>query len=531
MASAITEQRVVVVGAGMGGLAAALRLSAAGRQVTVVEAAAAPGGKMRHVSAGGRTFDAGPTVLTMKWAFDSLLEACGTTLDREIPMETAGVIARHYWDGGACLDLHADVADSVRAIRDFAGQRDADGYQAFARDSRRVFELLKDTFIDATRPNPITLSRRVGLSKPGALFALKPFSSLWSVLGDYFSDERLRQLFGRYATYCGSSPYLAPATLMLVAHVEQEGVWIPEGGMHAVARKFADLAVGLGAEFRYGAKVAEIVSNPDGRSVSGVKLEIGEFIPAGQVVFNGDAAALPRLLGRSNAKKRAGAKTARSQSALVLCGLAEPDGVPLAHHTVFFSENYRAEFDAVFDRGEAPRDPTVYVCAQDRTADGHRKGSATSDPVERIYCLTNLPPDGDRHDYTEQELNQCLTAMDRRMAANGLVLRRDRAAQVVTAPDTFEQLFPATGGGLYGQPSHGWMASFQRQGARSPLRGLYLAGGSVHPGPGVPMALLSGKIAAETLLTDHPSTGRSHPVVIAGGISTRPATAGATPSR
>jgi len=530
MASSPPQDRVIVVGAGMGGLAATVRLAAAGHSVLLVEAAAAPGGKMRQVSAGGAVLDAGPTVLTMKWAFDALLGACGTSLDKEVGLETADVIARHYWRGGACLDLHADPKESYRAIAEFAGRANADGYAKFAVDSRRVFELLKGSFIDATRPDPFTLSRRIGLSKPAALFALKPFSSLWTVLGQYFPDQRLRQLFGRYATYCGSSPFQAPATLMLVAHVEQEGVWIPEGGMHGVAKRFADIAEGLGADLRYDSRVAGICASEDGRSVTGVRLESGEFLPAAQVVFNGDVAALPQLL-KARPAGQAGRSRNRSQSALVVCGPAKPDGVPLSHHTVFFSDDYEAEFKAVFGRSAAPDDPTIYICAQDRSASGAAEAPQSAGPNERIYCLMNLPANGDRHAYTEQELDQCLKAMDRRLAANGLTLQRDPALQVLTGPDRFEQLFPATGGALYGQASHGWMASFKRQGARGALRGLYLAGGSVHPGPGVPMALLSGKIAAECLMSDHPLTKTSRPAAIAGGMPTRSAIAESTPSR
>lgn len=522
MGTAATEERIVIVGAGMGGLAAALRLASAGRPVLLLEASDAPGGKLRQVTAGGRVFDAGPTVLTMKWVFDDLLSVAGTCLEDEIALEKADILARHYWQGEACLDLHADHDANVEAVLEFAGRREADGYRRFAEDSRRIFGLLKDTFIDASRPNPVSLSRRIGLARPGALLALKPFATLWSALGGYFSDPRLRQLFARYATYCGSSPYHAPATLMLIAHVEQEGVWIPKGGMHALARRLCELATGLGVDMRYGSRVASIVTDTGGKRIAGIELADGEFIPAGQVIYNGDVAALPRLLGQGMRQDR----RQRSQSALVVCGPARPRGVRLAHHTVFFSEAYEDEFRAVFDRCQPPGDPTVYVCAQDRTASGVGDGTGKA---ERIYCLMNLPADGDRHTYTERELERCLTAMDRRLAANGLMLERDREAQVLTAPDRFGALYPATGGALYGQASHGWMASFSRPGARGPLRGLYLAGGSVHPGPGVPMAALSGKIAAECLMADRPWTGRFRPAAIAGGTSMRPVTADSSP--
>ncbi|MFO7483676.1 1-hydroxycarotenoid 3,4-desaturase CrtD [Oceanibaculum nanhaiense] len=515
-------QTIVILGAGAGGLAAAIALGAAGYRVLVLEAAAGPGGKLRQVTAAGQVYDAGPTVLTMKWVFDGLLARCGLRLEDGLPLTRADVIARHYWEGGASLDLFADPAESRRAIADFAGADNEEGFRRFTEDSARVFALLRDSFIDAARPNPVSLSRRIGLHRPGALFALQPFTTLWSALGRYFPDPRLRQLFGRYATYCGSSPFLSPATLMLVAHVEQAGLWLVEGGMHALARHLAAIAEGLGVRFRYGEAVRAIHSDAAGQVVTGVEMESGQFVPASQVIYNGDAAALGGLLGQTPAPSRAGGRSrGRSLSALVVCGPAKPRGVELAHHTVFFSENYRDEFDAIFRDGRPPDDPTIYVCAQDRDAAGRLGEGHAAGEAERLYCLMNMPADGDRRLYQESDIEKCLTAMDRRLAANGLTAGRLRDAQIVTSPDRFAALYPGSGGALYGQASHGWMASFSRPGSRGPLQGLYLAGGSVHPGPGVPMAALSGKLAADLLMADMGSTSRSRLAATVGGMSMR----------
>lgn len=522
-----TDDAVAVIGAGMAGLAAAVRLAAAGYPVVVLEAQAEAGGKMRRVEVAGHGFDGGPTVLTMKWVFDALFAAAGRSIDQELSLVPSTVIARHYWRGGAALDLYADQQETIRAIADFAGRREAEGYRRFAADSRRTFEVLKDSFIDASRPNPVSLSRRIGLARPGALLAIKPFATLWSALGGYFADARLRQLFGRYATYCGSSPYLSPATLMLVAHVEQEGVWTVQGGIRALAQRLAALAVELGVEFRYGDAVSEIVIDPSRRAVSGVVTRTGRKLDARQIIYNGDVAALPRLIGVPPPDPSR-AQAQRSLSALVSCSLAEPSGVPIAHHTVFFSDDYEREFEAVFKRREAPSDPTVYLCAQDRDAAG-RLSAGHAGP-ERIYALMNLPADGDRRRFHESEVNACLKTMELRLELNGLTLSMNPTAADITTPDRFATLYPGTGGALYGMASHGWMASFARPGSEGPVPGLYLAGGSVHPGPGLPMAALSGKLAAERLMADRPLTRRSLPAAITGGMSTERATAGASPS-
>ncbi|MDH4440364.1 MAG: phytoene desaturase family protein [Rhizobium sp.] len=527
--TAPTKETVAIIGAGIGGLAAAIRLAAAGLSVAVIEAQAVPGGKLRSVTVGGRSFDAGPTVLTMKWVFDDLMQACGRRLDDEVTLTRAGVLARHYWEGGASLDLHGDVAESRRAIGEFAGAREADGFRRFAEDGERFYLVLKDSFIAASRPNPYSLSRRIGLSRPGDLLAIKPFSTLWSAISGYFADPRLRQLFGRYATYCGSSPFAAPATLMLVAHVEQEGVWMVEGGLHGLAAKLAEIAQSLGVTFLYGDPVKTITLDRLRDRVTGVETQSGRRIEARQVLYNGDVAALPTLLGRSS--QQPAKPPARSLSALIRCSLAVPNGVPLAHHTVFFSDDYEREFSAIFRGGQPPDDPTIYLCAQDRTDRGRLQSGLVTGQVERIYGLMNLPANGDRHRYDESEVRTCLHAMEQRLARNGLDLQQSQDPPHLTTPEDFARLYPGSGGGLYGMPSHGWMASFQRPGSQGSVPGLYLAGGSVHPGPGVPMAALSGMLAAARIQEDTASTSLFRRGAIAGGMPTAPATAGGSPSR
>ena len=283
--------RVAVIGAGIGGLAAALDLSARGLEVVVLERAAAPGGKMREVAVGpGARVDAGPTVFTMRWVFEELFDAAGASLSDHLTLHPASVLARHAWTGGGFLDLFADVSRSAEAIGAFAGPAEARGFRAFCDRARRVYRALEGPFIRAPRPTPFSLAATAGPSGVAGLMGASPFSTLWRALGEHFRDPRLRQLFGRYATYCGSSPFLAPATLMLVAHVEQEGVWLVEGGMHRLARAVEALAERRGAIFRYGAEATEVrVEN--GRA-AGVTLSTGEFVVADAVVVNADAAAV-----------------------------------------------------------------------------------------------------------------------------------------------------------------------------------------------------------------------------------------------
>jgi 1-hydroxycarotenoid 3,4-desaturase len=508
--------RVVIVGAGVAGLASAFALAARGLEVTVLECHAAPGGKMRQMAIETSQIDSGPTVFTMRWVFEELFAAAGRNFSDHIRLRPLDILARHAWDEDIRLDLFADQERMVDAIGDFAGAAEAEGYRAFCRDTKRIYDILEKPFLRAPKPSIGGLIGANGFRGLMQLPHIKPFSSMWSALGNYFADPRLRQLFGRYATYCGSSPFLAPATLMLVAYVEREGVWSIEGGMHGLARALADGAVASGARIRYGQEVSEVVIA--GGRACGVQLASGERIEADAVIVNADVAAVAGGLFGINARRGAAAipPRARSLSAVTWSLLARAEGSPLSRHNVFFSRDYQAEFDDIFGSDRLPIEPTVYVCAQDRDGD-----EPANDGAERLLVLVNAPPNGDRHSYDAAEVEQCAKRTFGALERCGLRVHRRPEATQVTTPTDFNRLFPAMGGALYGRSSHGWTASFQRPGARTKIPGLYLAGGSTHPGPGVPMAALSGRSAASSLLADLTSPGLSPRVAMRGGILTR----------
>lgn len=501
----MAEPRVIVVGAGMGGLAAAADLARRGARVTVLDRASAPGGKMRRVEVDGTGIDGGPTVFTMKWIFDGLFGDAGQRVEDHLHLHKAEILARHAWRRGGQLDLFADVTRSAEAIGDFAGARDAAGYRAFCTRAAGIYRTLVGPFIASERPSQLDLVRRIGFAHVDSLVRTSPFATLWNALGDHFTDPRLRQLFARYATYVGCSPFLAPATLMLIAHVEQDGVWLVKGGMRRVAEAVRSLAEGQGATFRFDAEVRRILV-ARGRA-AGVELVDGERIEADAVVFNGapDALAAGLLGDAARPATEPVPRESRTLSAVTWCVHAPTDGFTLDHHNVFFAEDYQAEFETIFRRRSIVQAPTVYICAQDRGgADRPAPGAR-----ERLLLLVNAPPDGDRAPMDEAATEAHAARAFAVLHDCGLTVRREDGAAVATTPAGFNALFPATGGALYGRLGHGFSGSFARPGARSAIPGLYLAGGGVHPGPGVPMATMSGRLAAARLLEDRAGRRRS----------------------
>ncbi|MCY7305719.1 MAG: FAD-dependent oxidoreductase [Rhodoferax sp.] len=275
--AALRTHHVVVVGAGVGGLVSALLLAHRGVRVTLVETADAPGGKMRQLVVGGSPIDSGPTVFTMRWVFEQILHSVGQSLDAVLNLQPLSVLARHAWRGhDQRLDLYADVQRSADAIAAFSSPSEGRRFLAFCQQARTVYQCLEGPYIRSSRPSLTGMAGDLGLGGLRTLAGLGPLASLWQALGKHFHDPRLRQLFGRYATYCGASPWLAPATLMLVAHVELDGVWSVQGGMHQLARVLADLAQQQGALLRMGTHCERILVR-DGRACS-VELVSGELI-------------------------------------------------------------------------------------------------------------------------------------------------------------------------------------------------------------------------------------------------------------
>lgn len=517
-ASSTSDLPIRIIGAGVGGLAAAISLASKGHSVQILEQHESVGGKMRAFDVDGVQVPCGPTVFTMRWVFDALFDAAGTSIERVLSLQPLSILARHAWSEHERLDLLADPKQSLDAIAAFSGPEQARAFEGFCVEAKLIHDRLIDPFIRSQRPDLWSMMHRLGAKGLIALTGLGPFKTLWSRLGHHFPDPRLHQLFGRYATYCGTSPWQAPATLVLIAHVEMQGVWAIHGGMPALAQALAKCAQDLGVEIRCNAPVTRIRTAQ--HQVKAIELADGDILATDQLIFNGDVRALGRaLLGESLAKHFQKADRApMSLSALTWCLKAKASGFDLSQHNVFFQSDYESEFNDIFKRHRLPRQPTVYLCAPERTEPSQAQGK---DQAEPMLLLINAP--GSFNDVGEsvassaQEISVCQQQMLHMLEQRGLKLAFEPKQCLVTTPRAFAAHFPGSGGALYGPAANGWMATFAREQARSPMKGLYLAGGSVHPGPGVPMAAMSGVLAAEALTVDHALTRRFHPVATSGG--------------
>jgi len=498
----------VIIGAGIAGLSAALRLANAGLRVKVVDLHDQPGGKMRTLASDAGPVDAGPTVMTMRPVFERLFEDAGERLEDHVTLHREETLARHFWPDGSQLDLFDDAEKSADAIHAFAGPKSAHEFRQFQTKAQSLFEAFERPMMMAPTPSVAGLVRHVML-RPHLARLMAPGKSLAASLKAQFSDPRLRQLFGRYATYVGGSPYQSPSLLSLIWESEARGVWRIKGGMHNLAKAMHDLAVARGAEFQFGLGATRIERQAG--AVSAVYLSDGKKLPADRVIFNGDPRALSQgLLGEAAAKTVPNtAVNPRSLSAWVWSFAATPSGADLAHHNVFFGQDPRSEFDAI-EQGKMPVDPTLYVCAQDR-------GGTAPSGLERFEIIMNAPAFSQT---SPEEFALCRATTFPILRERGLAFSPEPPDQALTTPAMFDRLFPASGGSLYGLSPHGMMAAFKRPQIRTSLKGLFLAGGGVHPGAGIPMACLSGQHAAEAILSDLTLTSRSRPMATRGGMST-----------
>ncbi|WP_375497298.1 phytoene desaturase family protein [uncultured Jatrophihabitans sp.] len=486
--------RVVVVGAGVGGLAAGIRLAGLGHQVTVCETAPVAGGKLggfsRTTEAGTFTFDTGPTLLTLPHVFADLFTG-GTPFDELVGLHRLDPIARYRFADGVTVETTSDLTRQRQNFDNALGPGTGAAWQRVIDRGAAIWRAVEQPVFGVALSARTALGLGRRLARPADLRAVAPGRTLRGLGRTLLTDPRQRMMLDRYATYEGSDPRRAPAALAVVPYLEHKyGAWYVDGGLHRLAGALTARLVELGGALRLATAVERI--GVEGGRVAYVDLAGGERLPADVVVSDADARV---LYGRLNTSRRRPTPPADSLSGVVLLLGVRGAHPRMAHHTVLYgTAPYDDEFDAVFGRLGAPRpveDPVLYVNAPDDPSvapAGHRS----------VYVLVNAPRHGpDAVDWTSPELTERYAQqLLQQLADRGVDLRPDLVSCDVRTPADLERLTGAPGGAIYGQVQHGALATLRRPHNRSLTRGLFLVGGSTHPGGGLPLVALSAAVVA-----------------------------------
>jgi len=489
-------KRIVVIGAGLGGLSVAIRLARNGYPVTLLEMNEGIGGKMNIWQGKGYTFDTGPTLLTMPFVLHDLFDAAGRRMEDHLELVRLVPICRYIYPDGSTLDASSDGAEMERQLNQWS-PGDGAAFRRFLRHGERIYRAAAEPFLFTPFGS---MGFRTAFRYAGflpSLLRIDAFRTLDAAVRSAFRDERTRRMINRFATYDGSSPYRVPATLAIIPYVEfAMGGWYVRGGMFRLAAALQEIAADLGVVVRTRCRVDEILLR-EGAAV-GVRLASGEELPADVVISNADAYHTGKHLLRESNAHGVGKEREPSLSGFVMMLGVRREFPSLAHHNIIFSRDYSREFAMLFDRRVPPDDPTIYVAVSSKTDPSHAPSGASN-----LFILVNAPAISKGNDWDEKKA-EYRSLILQRMAGGGFPdLERSIEVEKVITPADFERHYNASRGAIYGTSSNGVFSAFLRPKNRPKRpRGLYLVGGSSHPGGGIPLVLLSGKIVASMVKED-----------------------------
>ncbi|MEM1167344.1 MAG: phytoene desaturase family protein [Planctomycetota bacterium] len=509
------DPHVVVVGGGLAGLAATVELASHGARVTLVEANHHLGGKMNVLEAEGFTFDMGPTIITLPQVLRGILERAGRTPSDEIELVRLDPQWRCFYPDGARLDLLEDPARMAAALdAQFPGTDAGAGWRRFVDYSRRMFRLSERVFFFRDLGAVTDLMNDPAGKDPGMLrevLAMRMHSTVGATIGKWVREPHAAQLAEHFLQYVGSSPFLAPAILSLIASAQiDQGCWYPMGGTREVARSLARLAEqSENVEIVLGERVASLRTEPANGSaarVTGVELAGGRLIEADAVVSNCDIQRTHTdLLGTSEAhaeQKSVRKKYEPACSGLVLYLGLDRQYDHLAHHNFVFSGSSHREFADIYTKGEPAADPTIYLAAPSRTDPGQAPAGG-----EALYALIHTPylrPHHEWHGDGGILERYRPVVIEKLKTVGGMPDLEDHiVVEKHLTPNMIDHMYNAEGGAIYGLASHGrFKGGFKPRNRSRLYSNLYFAGGSTNPGPGVPMVLMSGVTAARAACED-----------------------------
>ncbi|HEV7302308.1 MAG TPA: phytoene desaturase family protein [Tepidisphaeraceae bacterium] len=505
MNSTTSDNTVIVIGAGLGGLAAACTLAARGHAVTILEANDWLGGKAAVWEQDGYRFDMGPTILTVPRVLKRIFAEAGRRMEDYLDLVALDPQWRCFFDDGSTLDLCADVAKMKQTLAAFSTDpRDVERYEKFINHSHRLHDISERFYfwksIGGIR-DMMDPKASFNLGTLSDVMAMGMGRSVAGTIRSYIGDGRVSQMLDHFTQYVGSSPEASPAVLCGIAHMQtNDGVWYPMGGTGAVPAALAKLARELGVNVITSAEAARI--EHDGNGVAGVTLKDGRRLPASAVVSNMDAVRTYReLIGGRDAQKfeksRGSFEPACSGVVLYL-GLKQRYD-HLLHHDFVFSRDPHEEFDYIYRRGEPAPDPTCYLAAPAGTEPGVAPAGG-----EALYVLVHTPYLRPGQDWRKMLPDYRRVILDKLKRTAGLTDIEDRiVVERTLTPQDIHDRYRVLNGAIYGLASHGkFLGAFKPANRRKDIAGLYVAGGAAHPGPGMPMVLMSGWIAGDSLDQD-----------------------------
>lgn len=486
---------IIIIGSGLGGLSAGISLASKGYQVKIIEKNEKPGGKMDEIQSNGFRFDTGPSLLTMKFVLEKLFLEAERKIEDYLEIIPIDPICRYFFADGTQLDAHSDLEEMCQKLpQQLQSERTA--IQNYLTYSKNIYDLTTELFLFER------IQSIAHISNPKAwktLFNLKridPFRTVHQANKSFFKSKHLIQLFDRYATYNGSDPYQAPATLNIIPHVEYTlGSWYIKGGMYRLAEALTKLASELGVEFQYNTSIKEICV--ENKQVTGVLCTEGTKYNSSTVLSNADVVYTHTQLLKDFPKQaKQWENKEPSCSGLVFLWGINKTHPQLSHHNILFSENYEREFNEIFKELIPPSDPTVYISITSKTDTTHAPQGK-----ENWFVLINMPWLKDGAENTEKEINAIREAVFKRIEKAGIgKIQNHIEHEQILSPSYLRSRTFSNKGSIYGLSSNHRNAAFYRQDNRSRLvNGLYFAGGSAHPGGGIPLVILSGINAARLI--------------------------------
>ena len=477
--------KVVVIGAGIGGLTAACLLAADGCKVTVIEKNESIGGKMNQFEKSGFRFDTGPSLLTMPGILKQLFEYCGQNMADYLTLIPLNPVCRYYYADGTRFDAFDNLEKTQQEIQKFAPE-DVESYARFLDYSREIYERTADVFLF----HPLRSYRDLFQLPVSDVLKIDAFTTVSKRVDRMMSSEYMRQFFKRFATYNGSSPYLAPATINVIPHVEMnQGGYYVQGGLYQIAIALEKLADKLGVKIKTDTIVRRIDMHDD--SAEGVTTEDG-YHTADLVVANSDAhetylQLLPHYITPASKRRQIDNTEPSCSGFVVMLGCTREWNELLAHHNIFFSNDYKAEFDAIFGKKQLPKNPTIYVANTSYSDPSH-----APDGGSNLFVLVNAPYVHESQDWDTIE-TEYTDLIINKLEERGLTgLRRSIKIQETITPRDFHNRYRSNRGSIYGTSSNSRFAAFVRPRNRSPyIDNVWLVGGSTHPGGGIPLAAIS----------------------------------------